>query len=240
MIHKTFQPLSNRALPKDLAPRLLHRFSTSEGYTLAPGLPSLLRSLKQQSGATTHPYRIVVGVITNSDDRVPGILSSFGLRISPFRFGSHINLNEVVEQQYDIDFHCMSYDVGFAKPDRRIFNAAEAMFKRLIAAHDDAKPGPGSGRVDEDAPWLKLYVGDELDKDGKGACDAGWSSVVVQLSGANIERQEKVLDLHQCGTATLDDVFPRGGSPTMIQAESVQMLVEWLIQQSAGKYGELS
>lgn len=234
VICKTFQPLAEpgRAIPKDLVPKLLHRFSSNEGYTLAPGIDSLLRTLKQQSNTTNDQPQVIVGVITNSDDRVPGILSSLGLRVSPLRFGSNMDTpsKPIGTQQLDIDFHCMSYDVGFAKPDRRIFDAAEAMAKNLIATQDGAYSGQDSGGAKADESWLKLYVGDEFEKDAKAACAAGWNSVLVG-SGVDIGGQESLLDLEQCRTSALDRVFQQESSPLMIRAESTQALLEWLIKQ---------
>lgn len=172
---------------------------------------------------------IVVGVITNSDDRVPSVLSSFGLRVSPLRCGvqeqNPSRASPAGPQQqgdYDIDLHCMSYDVGFAKPDRRIFDATEAVADGLVAASRDGG---------EDAPWLKMYVGDEFEKDVKAAWAAGWNSVLVGAgAGEGTEGEEGLLDLDQCAGTTLDDCFPQEKPPSMIRAESTQALLEWLIQ----------
>lgn len=231
VIRNTFQPLigSGRELPRDLAPRLLRRFSSREGYSLAPGVDSLLRSLKQHKQQQQQQQRscqIVVGVITNSDDRVPSILSSLGLRVSPVRFGSDLDPAEVVAgKQYDIDLHCMSYDVGFAKPDRRIFDAAEDMAKRIVATTRN----DGGGGGEEDVPLLKLYVGDELEKDALGARAAGWNSVLVGPDGST-QPEGGFSELGRWGTLT--DIFREGGtSPLMARVESTQMLLEWLIKE---------
>ncbi|KAK4149044.1 HAD-like domain-containing protein [Chaetomidium leptoderma] len=233
VIHNTFRPLvgPGRELPQDLAPRLLHRFCTGEGYTLSPGVTSLLRSTKQQQRQQTSS-QIVVGVITNSDDRVPGILSSLGLRVSPLRVGSTISLAKVADQQYDIDLHCMSYDVGFEKPDRRIFDAAEETANQLAAAQRGTEPGRDGERAKEAAPWLKLYVGDEYKKDVLGARGAGWNSVFVGTD-ENVPGQENLLGLPQLNDKTLDEVFPQGAPPVTIRAESTQELLEWLGEQYA-------
>jgi FMN phosphatase YigB (HAD superfamily) len=53
------------------------------------------------------------------------------------------------------------------RPDRRIFRAAEDMLKDLL---------PESV---EKADFEKLYVGDDLDKDIKGARAAGWHSLML-------------------------------------------------------------
>lgn len=92
----------------DLAPRLLHRFSSAEGYTADPDVSSLLETLKSPLARATFES-IVVGVITNSDDRVPDILSSFGLRVSPLRYGTPVELTAVQDNsRHDIDFPCLT------------------------------------------------------------------------------------------------------------------------------------
>jgi hypothetical protein len=230
VIHKTFQPLAGpgRDLPKDLAPKLLHRFTSDEGYTLTPGVIPLLRSLKQHQ-KQTDSLRIAVGVITNSDDRVPSILSSLGLRVSPARFGTPFDPAELAAQQYDVDLHCMSYDVGFAKPDRRIFDAAENMAYQLAAAQDAASHGRRGNRA---VPWLKVYVGDEYENDVVGARGAAWNPVFVGTE-EGLSGKEVFSDLGKLGNTALDEVFSQNSGPVTIRAESTQIVLEWLTQQYA-------
>ncbi|AEO62206.1 uncharacterized protein THITE_2106121 [Thermothielavioides terrestris NRRL 8126] len=241
VIHQTFRPLigPDKKLPEDLAPRLLHRFSSDEGYAPAPGVVSLLRSLKQQQQQQGR-NRITVGVITNSDDRVPSILSSLGLRVSPLRYGygasTDLDLARASGHAYDIDLHCMSYDVGFAKPDRRIFDAAEHMANQLLAMQQQRGAETGSsGSAKGDSPWLKLYVGDDFEKDVVGAQGAGWNAVFVSPEEHSVSDQKKDMsDLEQLEGKTLEDVFPQDGpSPTLIRAERTQSFLAWLMKRCA-------
>ncbi|KAL2129822.1 hypothetical protein VTI74DRAFT_7271 [Chaetomium olivicolor] len=237
VINNTFQPLVKPPckLPVDLAPRLLHRFSSNEGYTLSPGVDALLRSLKKQQHHRSS--RIIVGVITNSDDRVPSILTSLGLRVSPFRFGSPVNFDQVVGQEYDVDMHCISYDVGFAKPDRRIFDAAKGMAEQLAAARNAGEPlAQGAEQVagKEEERWIKLYIGDEYEKDVIGACAAGWHSVFIGTESDIPPGENGMLDLEQCRTAAPEEVFGEGQPPTAIRAGSTQDLIRWLSKRCAG------
>ncbi|KAH6846948.1 hypothetical protein B0I37DRAFT_340790 [Chaetomium sp. MPI-CAGE-AT-0009] len=228
VITKTFQPLVGTGveLPKDLGPKLLHRFASHEGYTLSPGVAPLLRSLKQPVPAPSHPQiPPILGVITNSDDRVPSILSSLGLHIRPLRFGTtntntnlDANANPLQPHQqqhphasaYDIDLHCMSYDVGFAKPDRRIFDAAEAMADQLAAASITSSQGGGGGVP---RPWLKVYVGDEYAKDVVGARGAGWNAILIvdHHGGGGGGGGGEGEGLQWLGDGPLEEVFPSGG-----------------------------
>lgn len=204
-------------LPHDLAPKLLHRFSSAEGYALVPGVDSLLRALKRPRPEQLSAPRILVGVITNSDDRVPGILSSLGLRVSPLRFGAAMNPTELSGHEFDVDLHCMSYDVGFAKPDRRIFDAAEEMAKQLVAAQDG-----------DDSAWLKLYVGDDFAKDVTGAHTAGWNAVFVGSEASALE-QRLPSGLRELQNNKLKEMLsPDGTPPNLSRASSVQMVLGWL------------
>ncbi|CAK7272926.1 hypothetical protein SEPCBS119000_005381 [Sporothrix epigloea] len=181
VIHNTFQPLLRNGAtpPPELATELLARFASSQGYTMDPRLPGLLRDIRDRRLAAYE--RVVVGVITNSDDRVPGILASFGVRVSPLRYsrspstdGKRTKPSATVEAPplaYDIDFICMSYDVGAEKPDPAIFRAAESLVPAAVQGEQTA----GSDLDD----WDKVYVGDEASKDVAGAEAAGWYPVLL-------------------------------------------------------------
>ncbi|KAH6858871.1 haloacid dehalogenase [Alternaria rosae] len=194
VIKETFTPFlsPNQAFPKYLVPELLHTYSSRKGYTMYPDVLPFFRMIRHMK---THQIRhgahhglwpwekTIVGIITNSDDRVPGILSSFGVNMSPERYpgisdrrsGADVDAPGSKGEEYDIDFTVLSYDVGAEKPDRQIFAAAEDMLdKKLkgVSFGDGIKPG-----VEE---FEKLYVGDDLYKDVFGAQDAGWSSVLLE------------------------------------------------------------
>ena len=115
----------------------------------------------------------MVGIITNSDDRVPLVLESLGLRIGPRRVGSLTNRSADALDEDDISFVVLSYDVGFEKPDRKIFQAAEEMLRETLAGGCEDTYGNG---IDG---YEKLYVGDELKKDYVGARAAGWNSLLI-------------------------------------------------------------
>ncbi len=165
---------------------LLERFSTGAGYDLnrdAYGLLKSLRKLKSPHRQDRHVWpweRTVVGVISNSDDRICTVLDSFDLRVNARRVGSSSpGIEDMAEtDEEDISFVVCSYDAGYKKPDRRIFDAAKALVFRN-----------GSG---ED--YDLLYIGDDLQKDVVGAEKAGWDAVLLdrekKYSKAEIERAE--------------------------------------------------
>lgn len=203
---------------------------------------------------------------------MPDILSAFGLRVSPLRFGSSENspplplsLDEVSNARgeggsskgdngtfaathFDINFTCISYDVGFEKPDRRIFEAAEGMAVRVFEREE---------RVDA-KDWLKVYVGDEYRADVTGALGAGWNTVwIPDMDGGNsgivVPRNAQLgddkvlgemlyLDGDRVRNMSVGDAFGcegvveefgegqerRDTSGRAIRCSSLEILVEWL------------
>lgn len=126
---------------------------------------------------STHPNwawdKTIVGVISNSDDRVPSVLESFGLKVGPRRVGTSEERNTQAKLDDDIDFVILSYDVGFEKPDRRMFDAATQVFQNMHAGT------PGNDGSVSDHGYHKLYIGDSLEHDYFGAKEAGWDAVLL-------------------------------------------------------------
>lgn len=183
VITKTFTPLLSTADCHELeniVPALLERFSSSDGYVLHPDARSLLRSLRESRSdllgmaprsEASNLNRTVVGVISNSDPRVPNILQSFGLKVGPL----HAKSPEAYtsgHENFDLEFTVLSYDAGFAKPDPGIFQAAEGLVRRSLLPENET-----------DDLLVKLYVGDEFEKDGIAAVKAGWNAVIVDREG---------------------------------------------------------
>lgn len=192
----------------------MHRFSSSEGYDAQHDLVPALRALRHEKSLQGFD-KVVIGVVTNSDDRVPSILSSFGLNVSPARFGSEDQMDVNHEDRYDIDFHCMSYDVGVEKPDTRIFNAAELMLSRIIAARHGKAPAEADLQS-----WQKVYVGDEYAKDVVGSTDAGWNPVLLDVAGTSTQ----VTSLEDCPPQALQDLFKQHA---VVRVRSIRALASW-------------
>ena len=131
-----------------------------------------------------------MGIITNSDARVPSILASLGLSVGPLRCNG-TQWDEVYDAGHvegsdpeaeDIGFVTLSYDAGFEKPDRRIFDAVKRLMQQV---------------KDKDCEFL--HVGDDLEKDVKGAKAAGWESVLLdrdtEYADTNDDRIRDLADL---------------------------------------------
>jgi len=158
----------------------LTRFTTSEGYRLYPDVLPFFQSLRQHRASQAHSdsssissqwpwHQTVVGIITNSDDRVPFILESLGLTVSPVRFGSPESRTHSAPSDEDISFVVLSYDVGEEKPHHLIFDAAKDLLRTRLQ--------PQTKEVEEE--FDALHVGDDMEKDVFGARNAGWGSVLL-------------------------------------------------------------
>lgn len=125
-----------------------------------------LRQIRDISKRDPASPKLIVGVITNSDDRVPSVLSSLGLKVNPRRHGTPAqSLKFSEDEEDDVDFVIMSYDVGFEKPSRKIFDAARQV---VYSGWGPKKQGD-----------RYIHVGDDLEKDFRGAEQAGWDRVLL-------------------------------------------------------------
>ncbi|KAI9832912.1 MAG: hypothetical protein M1819_003942 [Sarea resinae] len=197
IIKSTFRPFlrEGQQLPERLVPELLRRFSTSEGYDIYPDVIPFLRMIrntKQNPNASMNwPWDLtVVGVITNTDNRVPGVLRSLGLEVGPRMIGQSGSRTQKAHVDEDISFVTLSYDVGAEKPDQRIFDAAKTLLQETLdseglaasAGKHDGEQYSGPSLDAED--FVHLFVGDDLEKDILGAQAAGWNGVLVDRKGA--------------------------------------------------------
>ena len=129
-----------------------------------------LRRTKRLSTVEAATPELTIGIITNSDDRVPSVLSSLGLEVSPRRCGLTVDsLDPHHNMEAYIDFVVMSYDVGYEKPSRDVFDAA----KQLVRSN--------WGNADQEDRFV--HIGDDLKKDVEGAERAGWESVLLDRDG---------------------------------------------------------
>ncbi|RGP60525.1 putative hydrolase protein [Fusarium sporotrichioides] len=243
VIHNTFTPLlkNGQALPQDLAPKLLHRFASKDGYETEHDLIKTFKNLK--SNTSRHYDQLVVGVITNSDDRIPSILSSLGLNVSPLRYGTDSEARKTKHDTYDIDFHCMSYDVGVEKPDKRIFDAAEFMLAQIISARGGRSLDESKSEVDD---WQRVYVGDDYAKDVIGSTNAGWNPVLLDpkdecesiadlkrwRSSPDDESQKKACRIEDHPTETLEGLFKGYDFATI---HSLGNLLSWLKNETSSR-----
>jgi FMN phosphatase YigB (HAD superfamily) len=153
-------------------PDLLERFSSFEGYSLYPDVLPFFRSLGDSTtDLHRHKQNTTIGVLTNSDDRVPRILSSLGLQVGSRRYGEPLHDQQKNPyRNHDIDFVALSYDVGFSKPDPRIFDATKKMAQKAVG--QDLRC---------------IHIGDDLEKDYYAAQAAGWQSVLLDRKDEHID-----------------------------------------------------
>ena len=223
VIRNTFREFLNpgKEVPQALVTELLERYSTSEGYNLFDDVQPFFDMLRNESKRKTGPApwiwdKTIVGIITNSDDRVPGVLESFGLKVGPRRVGTADQRRAEATLSDDIGFVVLSYDVGFEKPNRQIFDAATEMLKETLA-------GTQEGLTAED--FEKLYVGDDLEKDYEGAKAAGWNSVFLGRDSSSSGSNSEIEKQRELGNAEVVD--KNGGSRIVLMAKSLSALSWW-------------
>lgn len=194
VIRSTFLAIASPVtpLPEQLITDLLTRFSSSQGYQLYPDvLPffSALQYIKKTPSQKSKPSIPTVGIITNSDDRVPLILSSLGLNVGSLRHGLSKKSGSEPPAGEDINFVVLSYDVGSGKPHRAIFDAARV-----------------AGLVDAALEHECLHVGDNINEDYHGARDAGWKSLLLDRDfKKDPQNLARLTNLAQLGSALLSD-----------------------------------
>lgn len=207
-------------LPEGLIDTLINRFASSEGYMLYDDVLPFFRQLRSISRSRSRPSlsksivndndnngtglgtifdRVILGVISNTDDRVPAVLKSLGLSVGDTRadqgresmelpgFEERRTSNNVdkegkgkqtetateteteTENGNDIDLIITSYEAGAEKPSRLIFDVAKRQAHRLTKKTTD----------DTDEKWVYVHVGDDYEKDYKAAINAGWDSYLL-------------------------------------------------------------
>ncbi|OAL49615.1 haloacid dehalogenase [Pyrenochaeta sp. DS3sAY3a] len=215
VIRSTFKDFlkPGQQVPQALVSELLNRYSTGEGYDLYGDVIPFFKMLRQGSsrehGDAAWPWEnTVVGIVTNSDDRVPGILESFGLKIGPRRIGTSDQRRAEAALEDDISFVVLSYDVGFEKPDRRMFDSAVDMLRENLAGNVEDLT------VDS---FEKLYVGDEVEKDYEGARAAGWDSVLLDRDVSEVNDQ----------LGEIEVLGKKGESRNVLRTTSLHALKLW-------------
>lgn len=199
-------------VPDALIAELLKHYSSADGYDLFPDAKAFFDKLRQvRAQPSIAPWtweKIVVGVISNSDDRLPSILSSLGLNVQPRTFGSKI---EPIAESEDISFIVNSYDVGFEKPEKGIFRAASELGRKL---------GGMNG-------YHKLHVGDSISEDCFGALNAQWHAVLVDRAGTFGEREREDGGEAPGETQLIELVKGRGSGKEFMVVRGLDELVDY-------------
>ncbi|KAL1984691.1 hypothetical protein VTN96DRAFT_8817 [Rasamsonia emersonii] len=200
-------------LPDGMVESLLDLFASQKGYALYEDVAPLFRKLSEFKRSAVFD-RVITGVISNSDDRVPAVLKSLGLKVGDVRadqgrssmelpgFEERKKITgeaELSQDNNDIDMIITSYEAGEEKPHRLIFDVARQQAKAFVTTHDLTLPSDIQG---DRARWFCIHVGDDYDKDYKGAVNAGWDSFLLPRDGHTPEiEQVKMI-------STLSDLIP--------------------------------
>jgi putative hydrolase of the HAD superfamily len=138
VVHEVFLPFGPFADFDAYFEELFAYFARAESWLLYPDAGETIRALSERG--------IRLAVVSNFDSRLIGILQGLGLAAS-------------------FDGIFVSSSVGYAKPDRRIFDFV-LKSRRL-------------------APGRVLHVGDSIRNDIEGAVNAGMKGILVDRKGAH-------------------------------------------------------
>lgn len=111
----------------------------------------------------------------------------------------------------DIDFLILSYDVNASKPHRAIFDAARCM-AGVGVGEWKGEGGVGEWKTSDGDGWGEcVHVGDDLEKDYRGAKRAGWRGVWLDRCGEGVvneggERTNKTETESITRITSLDDL----------------------------------
>ncbi|OJZ91238.1 hypothetical protein ASPFODRAFT_41646 [Aspergillus luchuensis CBS 106.47] len=183
-------------LPPGMVDALLDRFAGDGGYALFKDVVPFFARMRELKGSTTRKFdRILLGVISNSDDRVPAVLKALGMRVGDMRADqdlSSIDLPGFEERgqvgdsaailksqpDVDVDLVITSYEAGDSKPNRLIFDVAKRQAQLLAGKYGHKHDSHLMG-LDETDDWICVHVGDEYEKDYLAAIRAGWQGYLI-------------------------------------------------------------
>ncbi|KAJ6111899.1 hypothetical protein N7523_007960 [Penicillium sp. IBT 18751x] len=184
-------------LPDGMVDALLDRFAGKGGYTLYDDVVPFfarMRELRRSPSLARNFDRVILGVISNSDDRVPAVLKALGLEVGDLRADQDFSSIQLpgFEQRIahtgdlgggpdvDVDMVITSYQAGEEKPHRLIFDVARRQATLLA---NNARPGSAVAGEEETGDWVCVHVGDDYEKDYRAAINAGWQSYLLRGDG---------------------------------------------------------
>lgn len=206
-------------VPDRMIEVLLNRFAGAEGYTLYEDVAPFFARMRELKRSPTRSFdRILLGVISNSDDRVPSVLKALGLHVGDLRADQDLSSMELPgfeerrgrgdsvdspepdsmgiskHSDADLDLIITSYEAGEEKPNRLIFDVARRQ-AQLLARDETHTHGSAPVGVDDPDEWVCVHVGDDYEKDYLAAMDAGWRSYLLPRGDGQERPAETVSSL---------------------------------------------
>jgi FMN phosphatase YigB (HAD superfamily) len=201
---------SREDVPTLLVQMLLNRFSSNDGYALYSDVHEFLRwmnTFKLFEGGKFD--KILVGVVSNSDDRVTAILSSLGLSVGPWRAPQYTMRKKGPKIRgfeptsfYDRLSHNPPSATTWKTPNGRgrvqipafehpndldlvitSFQAGVEKPDREIFRTARSAARALMGPEYADGQWVCVHAGDDYAKDYCAARDAGWDAYFLDRDG---------------------------------------------------------
>lgn len=207
-------------LPDGMIEVLVNRFAGAAGYTLYEDVAPFfarMRAIRCPRNTQRSFDRVLLGVVSNSDDRVPAVLKALGLRVGDLRADQDLSSMELPgfeerrgpqnqchsqasskggsdHTDTDLDLIITSYEAGEEKPNRLIFDVARRQ-AQLLAREETHTHGSTPVGVDDPDEWVCVHVGDDYEKDYLAAMDAGWRSYLLSRGEEQEPRAETIASL---------------------------------------------
>ena len=197
------QVVDEKEIPDHLGEELYSHFTSSAAYELYPDVKPFLASMRGLKQQYADPYgpNVFIGVVSNSDPRVKGILQSLGLRVGMTKAPEAEAITARAQQEWseimkspwhdsfdalnDVDFLVTSYEADAEKPDQDIFAYAAELaslnyISKIEQVRGDNEPGRTTFMEKLKLPGYAvkfrnsakyIHIGDDFDKDYRGARD---------------------------------------------------------------------
>lgn len=184
-------------LPSGMVDVLINRFAGEGGYALYDDVAPFFARMREIKRSPSRRFdQILLGIISNSDDRVPAVLKALGLEVGNMRADQDRSslelpgfetrgksedhtLNPQSLHDFDLDLVITSYEAGEGKPNPMIFDVAKRQ-AHLLANYHAPRHNSTSVVGNETDDWICVHVGDEFEKDYRAALDAGWESYLIR------------------------------------------------------------
>lgn len=229
---QTFNPLlpSDQYISSALKQTLFDDFATARSYTEYPDVRAFLALVGSSFDAPVwSPRRTMLGVLSNSDGRVRSVLSCFAAPVHPSLFpprripcrrsGSLPRYGPA-----HFAFATLSRECGAEKPDPRIFlhalRDAQTALDKLVPVARLTRSGATLLR-NVNAEFVRVHVGDELDKDVVPALKAGWDAILIDR-GMDDAVQERFVD----GVGSYLAVNDLMQLPEVLQRERLEQMLQ--------------
>ena len=204
-------------LPDGMVHALLERFASKEGYELYPDVNPFFRRMRDlkdirrrgAGGGGAGFNNLVIGVVSNSDDRVPDILKSLGLTVGETRADRDVVSTRLPGFEERSSPSSSSAATSDSQSQSKSQSQSQLQGQEIndidlvITSYDAGaeKPSPLIFDVakrqaqslvpDSAGEWTCVHVGDHYEKDYQAATNAGWDGIFLPREDGQVAEGAK-------------------------------------------------